>query len=117
MSRVDADEAVLVVSRTPGGWQDRARSYRIKVDGTIRGSIKHGEEVRIDVLPGRHVVAAHIDWTGSPDLEVDVNPGETVKLLARPGGHERRTMRDWILPLVLAKLVRERAWVELTRER
>jgi hypothetical protein len=68
-------------------WMDRARSYRILIDGEERDRVKNGETVAVDVAPGPHVVRAKIDWAYSPELSVDVPPGGEAHLHCRPRGN------------------------------
>jgi hypothetical protein len=76
--------AVFYRSRTP--WRDLIRSYRIVVDGVDRAMIRRRKEVSVPVAPGRHIVQARIDWTGSPPMEFDICAGETIRLRVEPAG-------------------------------
>jgi hypothetical protein len=44
--------AAIHVDREAGGYTDRARAYKVLVDGEERGTVKHGEGVEIEVEPG-----------------------------------------------------------------
>lgn len=75
----------LVVWRPGGVWQrDLLRSYRLEVDGEPRGTIRRGQILELEVPAGRHAVRARIDWTGSPDIVVDVEPGASVTVVVKP---------------------------------
>ncbi len=63
---------------------DKARAYRVLVDGTEVGRIKEGETQSFAVAPGSHEVLLKIDWATSPAVTVDVSPGGTARLGARP---------------------------------
>jgi len=76
---------LIVVSRPKGYYQDTLRSYRILIDGNEVGRIKRGETLPVTIPSGRHVVAAKIDWTGSPEVEVNVPPGGRVAATVKPG--------------------------------
>ena len=41
----------------------------------------------VDIPPGPHQVRAVIDWTSSGELDVDVVPGEQLRLVVKPGGN------------------------------
>jgi hypothetical protein len=65
----------IVIRRPAALWQDRARNYRIIIDGNDAGTIANKGETRIALPPGRHTVRLKIDWCGSPEIVVDVGPG------------------------------------------
>jgi hypothetical protein len=67
--------AELIIRRCAAAWQDRMRDYRVLVDGSERGRVSNGSEIRVDVAPGRHRVQVKIDWCGSPAVDVDVEEG------------------------------------------
>jgi hypothetical protein len=67
--------AELIVRRCAAAWQDRMRDYRVLVDGSERGGVANGGELRVLVAPGRHRVQLKIDWCGSPAVDVDVEDG------------------------------------------
>ncbi len=79
--------ARLVIRRPRGGYRDLLRSYRIEVDGVLRGTLRRGAELSLEVSPGVHFVRARIDWTGSPELDVIVAEGETKGLKVEAGGN------------------------------
>lgn len=74
----------LVVWRPRGVWRDVLRSYRIEVDGVFRVAVRRGQVFELEVPAGRHVVRARIDWTGSPEMVVDVHPGSSVTAVVEP---------------------------------
>ena len=86
MAPVNSETGTLVVRRPRGGWRDFARSYRIEVDGRRRGRLRRGRTVELKVPAGRHVVRARIDWTGSPELDVEVPAGSSVTCCVEPAG-------------------------------
>ena len=85
-----------------GTVRDLMRAYRIVVDGTEVGRVRRGETLDVAVTPGRHVVAARIDWTGSPDVEVTVAPGGTTRLVCEAEGalwraaYQAFTRQGWL---------------------
>lgn len=65
----------IVIRRDSALWQDRGRKYRVFVDGKEATTVGRGEEARIPVEAGRHVVQLKIDWCRSPSVEIDIEPG------------------------------------------
>jgi hypothetical protein len=76
--------AAIHIDRQGGGYTDRARAYKVLVDGEERGTVKHGEGVEIEVEPGSHQVQMKIDWAGSPILETDLAEGERAEFTCAP---------------------------------
>jgi hypothetical protein len=74
-------------------WQDAVRKYRIEVDGTPVGMLHPRGELSVDVEPGTRRVQARINWTGSPEVDVPVAPGQAVRVYVGParGGLARAT--------------------------
>src|SRR4051812_9592454 len=62
----------LQVHRDRKPWIDRARAYKVMVDGQEVGRVRNGDSQSFEVAPGRHEVHMSIDWTRSPSVEVDV---------------------------------------------
>ena len=54
---------------------DVARTYAVRIDDDTRGRIGNGEEARFELPVGEHVLDLRIDWTGSPELTVDIRAG------------------------------------------
>jgi hypothetical protein len=76
--------ATLTVERTGAASIDRARAYEILVDGTVKGTVRCGRELSVALPPGRHVVRARLNWTGSENISVHFGQGETVRLQVEP---------------------------------
>jgi hypothetical protein len=51
---------------------DRARKYKVMVDGAEVGRVGNGESAAFEVAPGPHEVHMAIDWTRSPSVDLDV---------------------------------------------
>lgn len=83
-----------MIERKRSGWRDRARRYRIEVDGLPRGTLKRGETVEIEVEPGYHEVALTVDWASSPTIGFDLEDGDSAHLLAGPGGSAWRGLKE-----------------------
>lgn len=87
-------EASVVLSRDRKGSRDIFRSYKVIIDGQEAGRIKRGQRLEFPLTPGRHVIFLRIDWCSSPRLELDVQPGQTVRLVCAPGGSPRDGITD-----------------------
>jgi len=74
-------------------------SFRIVVDGEVKGKIAAGEELSLALAPGRHRIRARIDWTGSPEVPVHLGSGATVRLKVEPRGLRHGLSRDRYLSL------------------
>jgi len=74
----------IIVGRPKGYYVAVYRRYRILIDGRKVGALKRGETLRTTVTAGSHTVAARIDWSGSPAVEVNVAPGGRVALDVEP---------------------------------
>jgi len=62
--------ARLSLYREPVAWTDTWRSYELLVDGKVRGMVRQGKTLEIDLTPGDHRVQMKIDWGTSPELVV-----------------------------------------------
>ena len=76
---------VITLSRTASGWRDRLRRYQVIIAGKRVAAIKHGVRLDLPVTAGRHTVHLQISWACSPQLGLDVSPGEVVALECAPG--------------------------------
>lgn len=79
--------ARLVINRPAGAWRDRLRAYHVLLDGQRLGVIRAGETIGSDIAAGPHLVQAKIDWSGSPPLEFDAEPGTEIVLRVEPAGN------------------------------
>ena len=61
---------MLTVTRDKG-WADKARKYRILLDGSEIGRIGEGDLLQQQIPAGSHVIGARIDWCGSRPLRFD----------------------------------------------
>jgi hypothetical protein len=77
----------IVIRRPKGGFRNILGSYAIDVDGHLRGKLRPGQELSLDVLPGRHIIRARIDWTGSPSQEISVTRDSVVRVCVEPSGN------------------------------
>jgi hypothetical protein len=95
----------LVVERPRAGSRDRFRSYAVMVDGSLRGTIRRGGALRIELPPGTHHVIGVIDWGSSASLDIEVTENSTARLRIEPGGSTWRVM-DYLKPAGYLKLTR-----------
>jgi hypothetical protein len=68
------------------GLRDRARAYKVMIDGQEAGTVRHGGQESFQVTPGTHELFLKIDWCRSPKLTVDVAGGQRVKVICAPSG-------------------------------
>ncbi|MET0417657.1 MAG: hypothetical protein ABW022_16715 [Actinoplanes sp.] len=88
--------ATLIVQRTGEAFIDRARAYQILVDGSVKGSVRCGRELKLALPPGRHLVRARLDLTGSETVPVHLGPGGTVRLKVEPRGLRHAFSRRYL---------------------
>ena len=67
---------MIHVHRRANAYQDRARAYKVVLDGEEVGRVKRGESVSFDAAPGAHQLQLKIDWATSEPLSVDVVAGQ-----------------------------------------
>lgn len=79
--------AEVVLTRPKLRWFDRARKYKVVLNGVTTGlTVSNGETIRLTLPPGSHSVAMKIDWTGSKPLTVTLGAGDVCRLtVERPG--------------------------------
>jgi hypothetical protein len=76
--------AVIHVDRQAGGYTDRARAYKLLVDGEERGTVKHGEGLDAEVAAGAHTLQMKVDWATSPEQKVTVSEGGRAEFQCAP---------------------------------
>ncbi len=76
--------STISLARRPGGWVDRARKYKVLVDGKQVGTIGQGQRQSFDVPQGPHEVTLKIDWAQSPPLRLDLAEDEAADLFCAP---------------------------------
>lgn len=95
-------DARIRVTRTTN-YADRLRAYRINIDGVEAARIRAAENVEIPVSGGHHRISARIDWCGSPAIEFDISPGETLEFEC---GSNLRGIRI-LLAIIYTSLLRD----------
>jgi hypothetical protein len=104
---VTVEEGTIRIKRIPAPWRDRSRAYKVMIDGKDAGSIREDEELVTSVAAGAHRVRVKIDWTGSEEIRVDVEPGMCLSFVCEPAAASASALLD---------LVRRRPWVSLRLE-
>ena len=79
--------AQIEVRRRAGGYTDRARAYRVKVDGEELGRVSAGQTAQIEVSPGSHEVLMQVDWAKSPPIAVETSDAAPTKLYCEPNAN------------------------------
>lgn len=85
----------LIISRKKE-WQNRARKYKIYIDGEQKDIIENGKIKEMDLEPGKHQVQLKIDWCSSPEMEFDFSDDKTRTI--EVSGYK---LMRWIYPIFL----------------
>lgn len=94
-----ATTASLQIRRLPTKWRDRARKYKIMVDGTEVGRLASGGAMVVDVAAGPHTVQARMGaFYGSAAVSVHVADGQQATLAADIGGPPDTAVSDLFHP-------------------
>ena len=81
---VATEATVLRLTRQTSPHSDRARKYRVLLDGREVGRRGWGETLELPVGPGAHRLRVKIDWTGSPELQFRIESGQALSSVCRP---------------------------------
>ncbi len=76
--------AKIHIRRVAKGWADRRRAYEVIVDGGSKGSLKPGDELDIEVEPGRQEIYLKIDWGRSRTFDLELGAGAEARLECGP---------------------------------
>lgn len=100
----------LKVVRQSVPWKDKARAYKVAVDGQVVGSVKNDSTFQTKVEAGQHELRMKIDWTGSPTVPFEIADGQTVTFTCKPNGNSAIGL------LMLARSIFNRdIWIQLQR--
>jgi hypothetical protein len=77
-------QATIIIRRS-SEWMNRARSFKVLIDGNETGRIANGGTEEYRVEPGKHKVYCKIDWCSSREYEMELKEGESVRLFVRSG--------------------------------
>ena len=86
----------IKVTREHAPWRDRARSYKVLIDGRQVGMLRQDDAATYTVEPGTHTVQMKIDWCTSRKLSVDVPNDGTTEVTCRPGHSSWTALYDCI---------------------
>ena len=75
---------MIHVQRRDVAYQDRARAYKVMLDGEEMGRVKRGESVSFDAAPGAHQLQMKIDWATSEPLDIEVAAGQDLRFECWP---------------------------------
>jgi hypothetical protein len=66
----------MIRIKRDSGYADRLRAYKVVLDGDVIAEIRNGQQLDLDVPPGRHRLQLKIDWCRSNcvDFEASGNP-------------------------------------------
>jgi hypothetical protein len=94
--------AKLVVKRKKE-WNNRARKYKLFIDGEKVDPIGNGEIKEFELEPGKHTVIAKMDWMSSPEFKVMLtgDKSKTIELSCYKLGRYLNPYLIGILGLVL----------------
>ena len=76
--------ASIRLSRARARWRDRAKAYRVLIDGVEAARIGDGETAHLPVEPGNHSLRLRVDWSGSRELTFTLGDGQEVGFSCRP---------------------------------
>ncbi len=78
-------EQTRIVLTRSSEWMNRARSFKVFIDDQQVGTIANGAAESYTVTPGSHKLMCKVDWCGSRDFELNLQPGETAYLRVQSG--------------------------------
>ena len=58
-------------------------AFHVMVDGDDVGEVRRDQTRLFQIAAGRHEVHLELAWSRSPSIDVDIESGETVKLVCR----------------------------------
>lgn len=69
----------LILSRKKE-WQNKAKSFKVYLDGEKRATISNGEIKEIEMEPGKHQLQLKVDWCSSPEIELDISDDKSITM-------------------------------------
>src|ERR1700680_3421316 len=97
-------QSSIRIDRKRERWRDQGRSYKVIVDGRMVGRVRNGQQQDFVVTPGQHRIRIKVDWSGSRDVSLVLENGESRTLVCHPKGSAMSS------PI---RLFSRRAWVDL----
>jgi hypothetical protein len=92
--------ARIIINR-PSEWANRARPFKIMIDGQQVGIIKNGISEEFKVAPGKHTVYCKVDWCSSKPVDINLAAEETEYLEVKSG---MKYYYHFVIPLVVVLL-------------
>jgi hypothetical protein len=77
-------QARIIINRS-SEWMNKARAFKVMIDGQQAGTVKNGSSEEFKVEPGNHKVFCKVDWCSSREFELNLSPGETEYLNVKSG--------------------------------
>jgi hypothetical protein len=77
-------KAKIILTRS-SEWMNRARGYRVFIDGIEKGKIKNGISEEFVLEPGQHFIQCKIDWCSSHVFSLDLKPDEISYIRVKSG--------------------------------
>ncbi len=93
-------QAKIIIHR-PSEFMNRARVFKVMIDGVEVGSVKNGMSDEFKIAAGKHSVCCKVDWCSSQEFEVNVTDGETEYLEVKSG---MKYYFHFLIPLVAVLL-------------
>ena len=87
--------ATLIVKRS-SEWANRLRNLNLVLNGKPLGTIANGEIKNFTLPTGRHQFKSTIDWTGSPEIEIELQESEPTVVEVKTSAGFR-----WLIRLAL----------------
>lgn len=117
LTRMGVMTATATVRLSRKSWisshSDRARTWKVEIDGRIVGSIANQQTVELPVEPGRHTLRVRsMQHLLSPEQSFDVSAGHIVGFSCHPRSLTPLIFTRWTVWL-LATLVKNDLWISL----
>ncbi len=77
--------ATKIIINRKSEFINRARGFKIFIDGKEERKISNGGTEEFQVEPGSHILQLKIDWCCSPELNFNINGGETKYFITGSG--------------------------------
>ena len=69
--------ATKIIINRKSEFVNRARGFKVIIDGKEVGKLPNGGSEEFQVAPGPHMLLLKIDWCCSPELNFEIKEGET----------------------------------------
>lgn len=63
----------MIRIKRDSGYADRIRAYKVVLDGDVIAEIRNGQQLELDVPPGRHRLHLKIDWCRSNYVDFEAS--------------------------------------------